>query len=42
MLYEFAIIGGLVLAGVVKFGLRRAWSRLSAPKGRHRHGLRTR
>jgi hypothetical protein len=34
-LYEVAILGGLVLAGVVKWGLRRSWRRLRAPKGRH-------
>jgi hypothetical protein len=35
-LVEAGVAGGLVLAAVVKSGLRRAWRRLAAPKGRHR------
>lgn len=37
-LLEVAVIVGLVLAGVVKLGLRHGWRHLTAPKGRHRHG----
>ena len=35
-LLELAVIGGLVLAAVVKWGLKRAWHRLTGPRGRHR------
>jgi hypothetical protein len=35
-LAELGVIGGLVLAGAVKRGLRYGWRRLTAPKGRHR------
>jgi len=34
-LLELAAIGGVVLADVVKWGLKRAWRRLSTPRGRH-------
>jgi hypothetical protein len=33
---EFGIIGGLLLAAIVKTLLRFGWRRLTAPKGRHR------
>lgn len=33
---ELGVIGGLVLAGVVKAMLRYGWRRLRAPGGRHR------
>lgn len=35
---ELGMVGGLVLAAIVKWGLRFAWKRLSAPRGRHRGG----
>lgn len=36
-LTEAGMIGGLVLAGLVKWGLRYSWRRVTAPRGRHRH-----
>jgi hypothetical protein len=33
---ELALLGGLVLGDAAKWGLRRAWRRLAAPRGRHR------
>lgn len=38
MVLEAAVLGGLVLAAVVKVALRYGWRRLTAPKGRHRGG----
>jgi hypothetical protein len=35
-LTELGVIGGLALAGVVKWGLRHGWRHLTAPRGRHR------
>jgi hypothetical protein len=32
------ISGGLAVAGLTKLLLRHGWRRLTAPKGRHRHG----
>jgi hypothetical protein len=39
-LLELGVVGGLVLAGVVKSGLRYGWRRLIAPPGRHRGAVR--
>ena len=36
MLMVAAALGGLALAGAIKFGLKYGWRRLRAPKGRHR------
>ena len=36
MVIELAIVGGLVLAAMVKVALRYGWRRLTAPRGRHR------
>jgi hypothetical protein len=33
---ELAVIGGLVLGDAVKWGLKRAWRKVAAPRGRHR------
>jgi hypothetical protein len=35
-LADAAVIGGLMLAGLVKWGLKRGWRRVAAPRGRHR------
>jgi hypothetical protein len=35
-LLELGVVGGLVLAGVVKSGLKYGRRRLTAPAGRHR------
>jgi hypothetical protein len=35
---ELGVVGGLVLAAAVKWGLRRTWRRLTAPRGRHQGG----
>ena len=35
-LLEYAVLGGLAVAGVVKFALKHGWRHLTAPRGRHR------
>jgi hypothetical protein len=32
------VSGGLAVAGLVKLTLQYGWRRITAPKGRHRHG----
>jgi len=41
-LLEYAIFGGLALAGLAKLLLTYAWRRLTGPKGRHRSAIRPR
>ena len=36
-LYEIAVIGGLVLAGLIKVLFRCSWRRLTVPRRRHLH-----
>jgi len=40
-LYELAVVGGLVLAGLIKMLLRCSWRRLTAPRRGRRHFRRT-
>lgn len=35
-LTELGVIGGLALAGLLKWGLKYGWRRVSARRGRHR------